>query len=520
MSSMKVWFGSPLSFLLFVVIFLGLALRWTHLDTKVYWVDEVHTSTRIAGYTRSDVQHQIFDQGIIRVESLREYQVPVQHQPLSITWQALRQHPEHPPLYFLLGRLWLQGWLSISEDWVVGLRSLATLISLAVFPSLYWLCRELFVMKETRWMTIAILSISPLHILYGQEARQYSLFTLAIVVASAAFLRAVRRRDRPLDWVGYAVTLVIGFYSHLLFGLVAMAHGIYLLSIRTPVKILLRYGMSVGVSLLCFLPWLSVLMCYLAQIERAVDATQRGADFGYLMNVWLRSLSRVFFSTDLGTANLLLLALVGYALYRLWRDTPHNTWLFVVMLIAVPALPLMIADGITGGVSSTRIRYLIPSYVGIQLAIAHVLIYPLVSKHALSLPFLRSRQFWGGLVAVVMSGMVVASVIDAGKGVSWTKSDKGAYYPAIATAINEGRNPVVVSDSSPTYILALGRLLNDDVSLNLVTRPIAIAQLDVFDDIFIFDPSPRLQRVMERRFGYTLRTIVEQNDSFQLFKAL
>lgn len=515
---MKATRGFPLS-LVVVVILLGIALRWTHLDTKVYWVDEVHTSTRIAGYTRNDVQHQIFDQDIIRVESLRAYQVPAHDQPLSVTWQALKQHPEHPPLYFLLGRLWLQGWLSISEDWVVGLRSLAALLSLAVLPALYWLCQELFVMQETRWMAIAIFSISPLHILYGQEARQYSLFTLATVLASAAFLRAVRR-DRPLDWVGYAVMLVIGFYSHLLFGLVAIAHGVYLLAIRAPGKSLLRYCMSVGVGLLCFLPWLRVLILYLTQVERAVDATQRGVDFGYLMNVWMRSLSRVFFSTDLGTANLLFVALLGYALYRLWRDTPQSTWVFVVLLIGVPALPLMLADGMTGGISSTRIRYLVPSYVGIQLAIAHVLTYPLVANHFFPLPFIRSRQFWGGLVAVVMGGMVVASVIDAGRGVSWTKSDKGAYYPAIAMAINEGHNPVVVSDSSPTYVLALGRLLNDDVSLNLVTRPNAIAQLERFDDIFIFDPSPRLHRVLERRFGYPLGTVVEQNDSFQLLKVL
>lgn len=516
---------SPLIWLVLVLMLLGIVLRWVNLGEKFYWVDEVHTSTRIAGYTRSEVQARIFDQGMVAAPALRRYQVPGTERGWPDTLSALKQHPEHPPLYYLAGRLWLQGWLPFSPDWVLGLRSLAVLLSLAALPGVYWLCQELFKTSQVGWMAIALFSISPLHILYGQEARAYSLMTAITVLSSAALLRALRR-DSAIAWVGYGVTLVVGLYSHLLFGLVAIAHGLYLVLdlglTRDSAAALKRYGLTLGVSLLAFLPWLVVLIRYVAQVGRAVSATQRDADLSYLINVWLRNLSRIFFSGDLGTANLVLLALVLYSLYVLVRETPRQTWLLPLSILAVTALPLMLADSITGGISSTRIRYLIPAYVILQLAIAHLFAH-VVSTHGRAhgpqAPALRTQRYWRIVVGLFLTAMVVTSVIDATQPVSWAKSDKAEYYQAIATAINAGDRPLVVSDSSPTYILALSRLMQDDVTFNLVTRPNRLDIPDGFGDIFMFDPTPRLRRVMTETLDYDLEIIVEQNNSFQLWQA-
>ncbi|MEL6222680.1 MAG: glycosyltransferase family 39 protein [Cyanobacteria bacterium J06627_8] len=512
----------PYHLVLVWIAVLGIVLRFATLDTSVYWVDEVHTATRIAGYTRSQVQTQLFDQSVIQVSALEAYQVPTVDQPLETTWRALEQHPEHPPLYFLLGRIWLHGWLAFSQNWVLGLRSLSVLLSLLVFPGLYWLCRELFSKPSPpltlSWMAIALFSIAPLHILYAQEARQYSLFTAITVITCAAFLKAVRS-DRLFDWVVYTITVVIGLYSHLLFGLVAIAHGLYLALLRSPTKLMLRYALSCCISLITFMPWLVILGRYVTQVERAVDATQRNVDLNYLVNVWLRNLSRVFFSTDLGTANLLLLGLLGYALYRLYRETPRETWLFIIVLISVSAVPLLVTDVLTGGISSTRIRYLIPSYVGIHLAFAYWLSRCLPRLTVNSPPRPQPKWLWTSVALVMLIGMVTVSIIDATRIVSWTKSDKGAYYPAIATAINAAETPVVISDSSPTYILALSRLLSPNVALHLVTRPIFLESVDTFSDIFVFDPSRRLQRVLQDKWGYDLEPVVEQNESFQLLMA-
>ena len=42
--------------------------------------------------------------------------------------------PQHPPLYYSMVRLWAQ----ISSDSLGGIRSLSAVISLLIFPSVYW----------------------------------------------------------------------------------------------------------------------------------------------------------------------------------------------------------------------------------------------------------------------------------------------------------------------------------------------------------------------------------------------
>lgn len=527
------WAIAPLM-LVFACVLLGILLRGINLADKVYWVDEVHTTVRVAGYTRDQVQARLFDQGMLTAADLKDYQAPTVKRSWGDTLSALQRHPEHAPLYFVLGRVWTQG-MAIAHrvfhaaspiDSVLSLRSLSVLLGLGLLPAIYWLGRAGFgvspVGTRTTQLAIALMALSPLHVLYAQEARQYSLWSVSVVVSCAALWQALHYH-RWRNWGLYGASVVLGLYSHLLFGLVAIAQGLCILWVqkklgRSGPLVLRRYGVVGLGSLVAFSPWLVALVRALAQVEQTVDATQRSADFNYLLNVWLRNLSRVFFSMDLGTANLIVAAFALYALWMLWRQSPSHVGLLIVAVVAGSALPLMVADGITGGISSTRIRYLIPAYVGIQVAIAHLLAQGLVA------PKVRSRRLWAAIAALFLGGMGVASLMDAGQAVNWTKSDKAAYYPAIADAINRGDRPLVVSDSSPTYVLALSRLIDNEVMFQLVTRPSTL-ELDhplthPFGDIFVFDPSKRLQQALTQQHGYELEVVVEQNSSFQLLHAI
>ncbi|HBL09898.1 MAG TPA: hypothetical protein DD379_00330, partial [Cyanobacteria bacterium UBA11162] len=194
-----------------VILILGIGLRFWNIDKSFYWGDEVRTSLRASGYTKEEIQ-QSYDGQIIDVESLRKYQFPNPEKDLNDTVKALMSRPEHPPLYYLMARFWMQGF----GDSVGVIRSLSALISLIAFPAIYWLCLELFESPVVGWTAIAIIAVSPLHILYAQEARQYSLWTVAILLSSAALLRAIRLK-RKIDWGIYTLTLTLGMYSHLLF---------------------------------------------------------------------------------------------------------------------------------------------------------------------------------------------------------------------------------------------------------------------------------------------------------------
>ena len=174
-----------LRFILVIVLVLGICFRVINIDHKVYWHDEVLTSLRIAGYTFSEVDREIQDGDIISVKDLKKYQQINSDKRIGDTISSLAQDV-HPPLYFLLARLW-GDWFGNS---VTVIRSLSVVFGLLALPCIYWLCLELFNSPAVGWIAMGLLSISPLHFLFAQEARMYSLYTVNILLSSAILLRA------------------------------------------------------------------------------------------------------------------------------------------------------------------------------------------------------------------------------------------------------------------------------------------------------------------------------------------
>ncbi len=176
------------------LVVLSIVLRFYNLGHKVYWIDETYTSLRISGYREAELVENLYNGQPFPASELQRYQYPTDQRTISDTLNSLAESPQHPPLYFLLGRVWVKLW-GHSE---ATLRALSATISLLIFPSLYWLCQELLGLAPnpashtTTWLAIALVAVSPFHLLYAQEARQYSLWMVLILVASAALLRALR----------------------------------------------------------------------------------------------------------------------------------------------------------------------------------------------------------------------------------------------------------------------------------------------------------------------------------------
>lgn len=496
-----------------MAIAIGLAARGIHLEAKFFWVDEVHTTLRISGYTKEAVTDAIFHGQPVTAASLQQYQRPNPQKDVGDVLAALAQHPEHPPLYYLLARWWMQlGSPGPNLD-IGWLRSLSVAWGLLALPALYWCCWELFASRLVASLALVVVAVSPLHIFYAQEAREYSLWTVTILAATAALLRALNRRSFRA-WGLYGLTLGVGLYTHLLFGLVAIAHSLYLIGLgywRQP-TVARAYGWTLAIAVLAFLPWVVVGVQQLDQIRAVAAATAAATSLDYLIGAWSRNLNRVFFGTDLASANLLLVLLTFWAGYVLVRHAPRRAWLLVLALVGINALALMIPDLLTGGIRSVRIRYLIPAYLGIQIAIAHLF--------AVQLNHPRRWQRWvgRGLVALVISGSVAAAIASIPNPVNWTKSDKAPYYPQIVQTINAGDRPLIISDTSATYVLALSDRLQPDRTLVLVNRPQELEIPTGYGDLFLFDPSPRLRRVVARRVGRPPQLVIEQSQTFQLWQ--
>lgn len=167
-------------------------------------------------------------------------------------------------------RFWVQ-WFANS---VAVTRSLAALFSLLALPCIYWLCLELFNSSLVGWVAVALLAVTPFHVLYAQEAREYSLWTLTILLSSATLLRAMRLKTK-LSWGMYAVTVALGLYTFVFSGLVSIAHGVYVIATENfrLTKRVIAYLLASLVEILAFTPWVVVILSQSTQINKTTGWT-------------------------------------------------------------------------------------------------------------------------------------------------------------------------------------------------------------------------------------------------------
>ncbi|NJL84332.1 MAG: hypothetical protein HC890_17945 [Chloroflexaceae bacterium] len=274
---------------LVAVVAIGVGFRFYHLENKVYWIDEVHASLRASGYRKREFADLVPRDKIISLAQLQEFQRISPQKGWDDTVAALAENAEHAPGFYLL----LRGWMAAFGSSVMTTRALAATLSLLAFPALYWLAWELFQCSQVAQLAIALLAVSPLQVLYAQEARQYSLWVVTVLVSSAALLKAVRRQTWQ-GWVLYSITIVFGFYTHLISGLVFFGHGLYLGVLekwRWTQRMRGYVFASLG-GLGSLIPWLWVYFRY----QNTIGEWQAQAiPLDALVKRWLLNLNAVFF---------------------------------------------------------------------------------------------------------------------------------------------------------------------------------------------------------------------------------
>jgi uncharacterized membrane protein len=498
------------------LLLIGIFFRFYHLDRKVYWLDEARTSLRMSGYTQTELVQEVFTGKVVSAATLQTYQRPTEKN-WGDTLHALKGNAEHTPLYFLLARFWTEG-VGYS---VANMRGLSALLSLLVFPSLFWLCQELLASNAVAWVAIALVSITPLHVLYAQEARPYSLWTVEILLSSAILLWAMRTKTR-WSWIAYGASVSLGLYTQLLFGEMMIAHGLYVAIIENVIgkrqisSTARSYLLATGISLFALVPWILVFFGNLEQVQEATATLNLPYQFSTLVNEWVLNFSRGLIDRELGSLNTVGLILFGfYPLYYLCRKTPKVTWLMILAIVGVSFLVLALPDIFLGGQRSLRIRYLIPAFLGIQIALSYLLVTQIQAGGW------RKRIAQFALAGLVMGGIIACSV-SAQAQVWWNKSiPRSAYYPAVSTMINQTQNPLVISDDDPASLLAISYWLKPETKLQLVTQPKQLKIADGFNTTFLLNPSKRLRSRLERR--YRLQPLYEDhsmnNTEIRLWKA-
>lgn len=508
-----------------LLIATGIFFRFANLDHKIYGYDESITLVRVAGFTTGEVRQALFSGREVQISEIQKFQRLNTERDLTHTVRSLAlEVPQHAPLYFIMARVWAE-WFGTS---VATTKTLPALLSLLMFPCLYWLCRELFSSSLVAWMAVAVTAISPFHLLYAQEARPYTLLSVATLLSGAALLRAIRKQTK-LSWITYAAAVTFGLYSQLLFALVFLGHGIYVMiteRLRAS-AVSIGYAAASLAALAMFAPWLLIVVSSLPRVEKTMSWTATALPFSAMVKAWIGNLSRLFVDSGrmgpdlerdlvllvvLGVLTVIFLGLTLYSLWFLYHNTPIRVWSFLLILIGVSSLTLIIADFILGRHLSTVGRYLMPSFLGLQIAVAYVL----SEKIKLASGSAWARGVWGQITTAVALSGIASCTLMSQSAVWWNWGPPFYYYPSVARIINQSSQPLLVSDGPAMEILSLSYLLDPKTRIQLVSKPtpeISVAGKDVF----LFRPSQALR--LELQKDYKLEPLDRGGELWQLKRA-
>ena len=275
----------------------------------------------------------------------------------------------HPPLYAILSFSWIRVF-GDSEISVRTIPMLAGLSTVALMPSL----GEALATRRAGWLAGVLLALSPVHIWYSQEARQYALIMLVAVLICLAWRRLDMDSSRLRQFVFVALCVLVTqlhYFAIALPGIVALA------SLWNR-----RHRAVALVALLLSALGIAAVLAIKAR------AGQLGVSSPYLRTFSVRELLQLFFDwftvggavsvtgaetslARMAAAGLILasglatLAWLGLG----WREARRDRWVqHVLFMLAVPGLLLTL--GWIGRENYYIERSALPSLAFYLLAVA------------------------------------------------------------------------------------------------------------------------------------------------------
>lgn len=500
-----------LAFLIALFLSLGVLFRGINLDQKVFWVDEVATVVRAAGYTRSEVIAQLADGRPHTPAALLSYQQLAANRTLADTIHALARSPEHAPLYFLLSRFWMQIWGSS----VTAVRSLSVLSSLLTLPCVYWFCQVLFGSVHVSRVAVLLMAVSPFFVAYAQEARPYSLWMLTVVVCSGTLLQAIRLQTTR-SWAVYTLALTVSLYTSLLSALLAVGQGIYLVQVSQSAS-LRRFLGSAGVAAMAFLPWVWVIGQHWDTLGANTTWMRTALNPLVMLAIWLYSFAVLFFDVPVVAQGWVavaqagiaasVLAMVGCAIYWLRKRPDQLGFLLIALCLPIPTA-LILLDLIFQGQASATTRYLMPSQFGVLIATAGFLALPLARP--VSQQFKQVRQI---LLTFLILLSLVSGLGNLNRSPDYQK-DRNRANPAIAAIINQSTQPILLAEPEQTIdLLSLSHSLNPAVQIQILPADRLVTLATTFEPCqrFLFNPSASLRSALQQQPNLTIQERYQPN---------
>ncbi|MES2985549.1 MAG: glycosyltransferase family 39 protein [Patescibacteria group bacterium] len=132
----------------------------------------------------------------------------------------------HLPVYFIS----LQVWQSLFGDSLLAIRSLSLVFLLCSLPFIYLLGKETYG-KKVGMITVMLCALSPFLQWFGAETRMYTVLFLITILNQLFFVRLWNNSEKR-SWFLYALTVIIGVYTHFFFALLLIAQALFFLMNR------------------------------------------------------------------------------------------------------------------------------------------------------------------------------------------------------------------------------------------------------------------------------------------------
>lgn len=288
----------------------------------------------------------------------------------------------HPPLYYWLLKLWTM----LFGTGEFGLRTMSIFFAAATIVMTFFLTKRLFG-RKVALVSVLFLSLSPMLIRYGDEARMYTLAAFIVVSATYALVKATDSGKRRW-WVIYGVLVGLGMWTHYFTALAWLAHWVWRawathsrdVSFKTRWKRFFTkdWVLAYVIAIATYSPWLYFMVKQLGVVQAS------GFWIGPVgVNTPANYFSNIFYYLEHDQAqSWLALALIGTIVlivaliprtYKSLAKVEKSKFILVSSMAWVPPVLLFLAS-LPPLRSSFVERYLIPAIIFYSVFMAIVLV--------------------------------------------------------------------------------------------------------------------------------------------------
>ena len=440
-----------------IVGLLGIALRFIGFSTRLFWTDEGITAMRVAGHTGAQLTATMLDGRAHPVSELLRFAGRGSQGSLRDVVRSLAvEDAQHPPLYYVLSAQWTR----LFGASISSLRMISVLFGCIVPLAVGWLCFELYRSRTAAALGFAFAAVSPVLVIYSQQAREYALWAAFIALSSAILLRAVRLHDVRW-WVAYVVCAIAGLYTDPLFTVTLVSHAVYA-AFYLRKKDLAAFTAAVVISFAAFAPWIGEILNHLRTIRATNGWTAGPWPVRMLVEKWIFNAGTSFFDLEYerGTLAIVLfvfLALAVWAVYwNVIRTRPMQRIMTAALLIA-PVVIVFLPDLVLHQHRSSVTRYGMPLYIALIVCVAGFL----------AMRIRTSNVGWVATAYALLIAGLISSAVDVSSKVWWDNRGDAQNLP-ISRILNSGQSSlVVIPENNWARALALAYYLRPGISVQM-----------------------------------------------------